>query len=99
LPPRRKDKRSPLATSHEGQSKPPDSGESGKAGGTVTPYYPVMLHVQGKRCMVVGGGEVALRRVKALMEHDAHVEIISPELCPELSQLAATGAVKATLRE
>ena len=99
MPPRRKDRRSPLAASHERQSKPPDSGESGEAGGTVTPYYPVMLDVQGKRCVVVGGGEVALRRVKALAQHDARVEIISPDLCPELSQLAATGAVKATLRE
>lgn len=58
-----------------------------------------MLHVQGKRCIVVGGGEVALRRVSTLMEHGAHVEVVSPELCPELSQLAAAGAIKTTLRD
>ena len=33
------------------------------------------------------------------MEHDAHVEVISPELCPDLSQMAAQGAVKTTLRD
>ena len=96
---RRKDRRSPLATSREGRSGSQNSAKSDEAGGAETPYYPVMLHVQGRRCMVVGGGEVALRRVKALMEHDAHVEVISPELCPELSQLAAAGAIKATLRD
>lgn len=98
MPPRRKDRRSRLTTSHEGQSKPPASGKSDEDAGPIMPYYPVMLDVHRKRCVVVGGGEVALRRVKALVQHDAQVEIISPELCPELTQLAATGAVKATLR-
>jgi precorrin-2 dehydrogenase/sirohydrochlorin ferrochelatase len=99
LSPRRKDRRSPLAASHEERSRSRNSAKSDEAGGAAMPYYPVMLHVQGKRCVVVGGGEVALRKVTALMEHDAHVEIISPELCSELSQLAAAGAIKATLRD
>lgn len=44
--------------------------------------------------MVVGGGPVALRKVKALLEHEANVEVISPELCPELSQLAKSRAIQ-----
>jgi len=51
-------------------------------------YYPVFLDVRGKRCVVVGGGHVALRKVKVLLEHGASVEVVSPALCPELSQLA-----------
>jgi len=51
-------------------------------------YYPVFLDVRGKKCVVVGGGEVALRKVKMLLEHEAKVEVVSPTLCPELSQLA-----------
>ena len=99
MSPRRKDRLSPLAASHEERSRSQNSARSDEAGGAETPYYPVMLHVQGRRCIVVGGGEIALRRVKTLMEHDARVEVVSPELCPELSQLAATGAVKSTLRD
>lgn len=62
-------------------------------------YYPIMLDIKGKRCVVIGGGEVALRKVKALLEHGAQVEAIGPEFCPELNQLATSGALKATLRE
>ncbi len=57
-------------------------------------YYPIFLNIRGKRCVVVGGGAVALRKVKALLEHEASVEVISPELCPELSQLAKSRAIQ-----
>jgi siroheme synthase-like protein len=60
----------------------------------VPPYYPIFLNIRGKRCVVVGGGPVALRKVKALLEHEANVEVISPELCPELSQLAKSRAIQ-----
>lgn len=43
--------------------------------------------------MVVGGGQVALRKVKALLEYAANVEVISPDLCSELSQLADYGEI------
>ena len=51
-------------------------------------YYPVFLNVRGKRCVVFGGGRVALRKVKVLLEHGANVVVVSPALCPELGQLA-----------
>lgn len=54
----------------------------------VSHYYPIFLNIRGKRCVVVGGGRVALRKVWVLLEHGANVEVISPALCPELSQLA-----------
>lgn len=60
----------------------------------LSPYYPVFLKVREKKCLVVGGGEVALRKVKALLEHGANVEVISPELCPELSEIAENGAIQ-----
>ncbi|GAG08770.1 unnamed protein product, partial [marine sediment metagenome] len=62
-------------------------------------YCPIMVDIKGKRCVVIGGGEVALRRAEMLVEHGAQVEIISPELCPELNRLAASGAVLSMLRE
>jgi len=62
---------------------------------TVIAYYPISLNVRGRKCVVVGGGEVALRKVKALLEHGANVEVISPDLCPELTRLAGTGEISA----
>jgi len=63
------------------------------------PYYPIFLDIKEKRCVVIGGGIVALRKVNMLLDHEAQVEVISPQLCPELSELAANGMVKAVLRE
>ena len=64
----------------------------------VPPYYPIFLNISGKRCVVVGGGLVALRKVNTLLEHEASVEVISPELCPELSQLAKSRAIQVLQR-
>jgi len=60
----------------------------------VTAYYPVLLNISGRKCVVVGGGQVALRKVRGLLEHGAGVEVISPDLCPELAQLATSGEIK-----
>jgi glutamyl-tRNA reductase len=49
--------------------------------------FPVSLLLSGKRCLVVGGGRVADRKVRQLLESDAEVTIISPELGPGLSEL------------
>lgn len=58
-----------------------------------TSYYPIFLNVSGRRCVVVGGGEVALRKVKALLEHRADIEVISPDFCFELGELVRGGKI------
>jgi len=68
-------------------------------GRVVSGYYPVYLDVRGRRCVVVGGGEVALRKVRMLLDHGASVEIVSPELCPDLGQLVDEGQLQVTGRE
>jgi precorrin-2 dehydrogenase/sirohydrochlorin ferrochelatase len=50
-------------------------------------YYPVFLDVQGRRCLVVGGGGVAQRKVRGLVEAGAQVTVISPELTSSLRRL------------
>ncbi len=55
---------------------------------------PVMLKVSGKKCVVVGGGEVAEQKVKQLLDCDASVVVISPDLCSELTELARQGQIQ-----
>lgn len=58
------------------------------------PYFPAFLNLNGKLCIVVGGGEVAARKVEALLEAGAFVRVISPEVTPALVQLAASGRLE-----
>ena len=62
-------------------------------------YYPVSLNIRGRKCTVVGGGQVALRKVIVLLEHGATVEVISPELCPEIVNLSEKGEIRVVNRE
>ncbi|MFC1981208.1 bifunctional precorrin-2 dehydrogenase/sirohydrochlorin ferrochelatase [Chloroflexota bacterium] len=61
-------------------------------------YYPVFLNISDRKCVVVGGGQVALRKAKGLLEYGANVEVISPDLCSELSELAEAGAINVLRR-
>lgn len=58
-------------------------------------WYPVMLDLAGRACTVVGGGAVALRRVRALVEAGADVTVVSPRLADGLAELAAAGRIRA----
>jgi len=62
-------------------------------------YYPLLLNIQGKKCLVVGGGEVALRKVQTLLEHSTTIEIVSPAFCAELNSLVKEGAVRSIQRD
>ena len=57
-------------------------------------YYPVFLDLTGRRCLVVGAGKVALRKVRALLDAGAEVSVVSPEAVDELKELAAQGAIR-----
>ncbi len=51
-------------------------------------YLPIFLNVKGKNCLVVGGGEVALRKSRLLVQAGALVTIVAPELDPAFAGLA-----------
>jgi siroheme synthase-like protein len=63
------------------------------------PYYPLFLDITDKRCVVVGGGAVALRKVNMLLDHGAKVQVISPEICADLEGLADQGIIMTQGRE
>ncbi len=62
-------------------------------------YCPIMLNIKGKRCVVVGGGKVALRKVKMLLECGAKVTVISPALHQDLVRLAQDKAIRLIKRD
>ncbi len=61
-------------------------------------FYPVFLDLSDRRCLVVGGGTVAERRVEALLEAGAAVTLVSPTLTPALAALAAAGRIRHVAR-
>ena len=67
-----------------------------KRGSQPSFYYPIFLDLSGRKCVVVGGGPVALRKAKALMEHGGNVQVISPDLCPELARMVEKGTIQVT---
>ncbi len=56
--------------------------------------YPVSLDISGRRCVVVGGGNVAERKVLSLLEAGGSVRIISPQVTDTLAGLAADSFVE-----
>ncbi|MCL4424381.1 MAG: bifunctional precorrin-2 dehydrogenase/sirohydrochlorin ferrochelatase [Firmicutes bacterium] len=57
-------------------------------------YFPILLDLKGRSCVVVGGGEVASRKVTALLEAGAVVKVISPTVTSLLARLAAEGRIQ-----
>jgi precorrin-2 dehydrogenase/sirohydrochlorin ferrochelatase len=56
-------------------------------------YYPIGLDISGRRCLVIGGGEVGERKAQRLLECGARVRIVGRELTPALSGLAQAGRI------
>jgi precorrin-2 dehydrogenase / sirohydrochlorin ferrochelatase len=63
------------------------------------PYYPIFLNVKGVKCVVVGGGMVALRKVRDLLEYNADVTVVSPVLCLGMKDLAEQGMIEVLKRK
>ena len=61
--------------------------------------YPITLCLAGKPCVVVGGGNVATRKVASLLDAGARVRVVAPRVTEELRELAAQGALTCDLRE
>lgn len=55
--------------------------------------YPVTLDLHGRRCLVVGGGGVALRKMDALLDEKAHVTVIAPEPIGAIEEKASRGEI------
>jgi precorrin-2 dehydrogenase/sirohydrochlorin ferrochelatase len=57
-------------------------------------FYPMMVDLTGKRCLVVGGGAVAERKVALLVECGAEVDVVSPKATARLTALASSARIR-----
>jgi precorrin-2 dehydrogenase / sirohydrochlorin ferrochelatase len=58
-----------------------------------TPLYMAALKLKGRRCLVVGGGDIGLEKVEGLLLCDGAVHLVAPRAVPELAKYAAEGSI------
>ncbi|MEJ2553508.1 MAG: siroheme synthase CysG [Gammaproteobacteria bacterium] len=56
-------------------------------------YLPLFFDIKGRPCLVVGGGEIAARKVEALLRAGARITVVSPQLGPPLGARHAAGEI------
>ncbi|MEA2195268.1 MAG: precorrin-2 dehydrogenase [Solirubrobacteraceae bacterium] len=64
-----------------------------------TPFYIACLKLSGRRCLVVGGGEIGLEKTEGLLACDADVTLVAPDAVAALRALAAEGSIAWERRE
>src|ERR1700694_1426295 len=64
------------------------------AGMLETPFYIACLNLSGRRCLVVGGGDVGLEKVEGLLASDAAVVLVAPQACSPLEAYASEGSIE-----
>lgn len=57
-------------------------------------YYSIFINIRKRRCVVIGGGQVAFRKVRELLVHDAEIAVIDPRICSGLADLAKKGEIQ-----
>ncbi|OXS57924.1 hypothetical protein B1A99_14900 [Cohnella sp. CIP 111063] len=62
-------------------------------------WYPVLLRLDGRKCVVFGGGAVAQRKAGGLLEANADVHIVSPKVTPALLAWSSVGKLRWTEKE
>lgn len=57
-------------------------------------YLPIFCRLDNKPVLLVGGGEVAERKARLLLDAGAQLTVVAPDLDPELAELAANGSIE-----
>jgi precorrin-2 dehydrogenase/sirohydrochlorin ferrochelatase len=56
-------------------------------------YYPILVDLEGKKVLVIGGGRVAQRKIESILTFGADIQVISREMTPELRNLIDNGKI------
>ncbi len=59
----------------------------------MTSFYPIHVNIEGRKCLVVGGGKTAERKVAALVRYGGKVVVVSPAATPGLRSSAQKGKI------
>ena len=62
-------------------------------------YFPAFFDLTAQKVLIVGGGEVALRKLNLLTRSGAKVTLVAPDILPEIGERATAGELTAVLRE
>ena len=60
-------------------------------------YYPILINLKRFPTLVMGGGEVALRKVQSLLLFKAKITLLSPKICKPLKDLITKNKIKVIL--
>ena len=61
--------------------------------------YPVNLKIKGQRCLLVGGGKIGHEKIQNLLASEAIVDVVSPQLIPEMELLCSQNKFRWISRE
>jgi len=62
-------------------------------------FYPLFLELRNKPVLVVGGGPVAERKVESLLQVEASVIVVAPDISPHLKKLSSSGTIRTVQRK
>lgn len=62
-------------------------------------YFPLFVSLDSLPCLVIGGGKVALRKVKTLQEYGARITVVAPEIHPEIEEMAGLTFIRRRFEE
>jgi siroheme synthase-like protein len=65
----------------------------------MTTFYPIFLNLTGRRCVIIGGGQIAEGKASKLLDSDAKIVVISPDATQTIHSLAERGDVELVLRK
>lgn len=61
--------------------------------------FPILINIKGKKCVVIGGGSVAERKLKSLLRYGAKVILVSPEITNNLKKMVNDGKIEYIKKE
>lgn len=61
-------------------------------------YYPIFVRAAGRKCVVVGGGVIAEHKVRSLLDAEAAVTVVSPQLTETLEEMRRGGRITSVRR-